>query len=56
MEKLINRRVNKGGNREESVALLAELLEAHEGDNLVFALVYNGFATEAAATKFVEAL
>ncbi|KXO90991.1 Uncharacterised protein (plasmid) [Tsukamurella tyrosinosolvens] len=49
---LIDRRVAGGANREDSQALLAELLEAHAGDNLVSALVYQGFATEKQAKKF----
>lgn len=56
MEKLIARRVNKGFNEAESAEMLAELIEAHEGDNLEFALVYNAFATAAGAAKFVASI
>ncbi|MGP5043582.1 hypothetical protein ACTXJR_06060 [Glutamicibacter ardleyensis] len=56
MEKLIARRVKTGSNEGQSAQLLAELIEAHEGDNLEYALVYNGFATEAGASKFVAQL
>ena len=56
MKKLIARRVSKGFNEAESIEILAELIEAHEGDNLEFALVYNAFATEAGASKFVAQL
>lgn len=56
MEKLIARRVSKGFNATESANMLAELIEAHEGDNLEFALVYNEFATDRGAAKFVAQL
>lgn len=56
MEKLIARRVKAGHNEGQSIQLLAELIEAHEGDNLEYALVYNSFATEAGASKFVAQL
>lgn len=49
-------RVNKGHNEAESRRLLNELRRSHSGDNLVHALVYNGFATEKQATKFVAML
>lgn len=52
-ENLLNRYVSKGGNREYGTALLAELVTRHEGNNLVTALVYWGFATEARARKVV---
>lgn len=51
---MIDRRVAGGANREESQYLLAELLEAHTGTNLVSALVYQGFATEKQAAKFAS--
>jgi hypothetical protein len=42
-QKLIDRRVAGGGNREESEKLLEDLLARHEGENLACALLYNGF-------------
>ena len=51
---LLNRYVAKGGNRDDGVILLNELIESHTGDNLVSALVYNDFATTFAATKFAQ--
>lgn len=56
MEKLIARRASKGFNAAESATMLTELIEAHEGDNLEFTLVYNEFATERGAAKFVAQL
>lgn len=56
MKKLIERRARRGHNANESQALLNELLAAHTGDNLEYALVYNDFATEAGAAKFVAQL
>lgn len=53
--KMIARRAKKGYTLADSQALLAEIIEAHEGDNLVVALVYNEFATEAQATRYAEA-
>jgi hypothetical protein len=43
IEKMIARRVRGGHNEEQSRQLLAELLEAHSGANLDYALAYNGF-------------
>ena len=51
---LIGRRVAKGNDRDGSTSLLAELLAAHSGENLVTALVYQGFASERAARSFVD--
>lgn len=56
MNKLIERRTRKGHNPEQSTALLQELIESHTGDNLEYALVYNDFATETGAQKFVAQL
>lgn len=53
---LITRRSNQGYSLAESEALLDELLQAHSGDNLAHALVYEGFATEARALKVAEVL
>lgn len=50
---MISRRVNKGFNKLESITLLAELTKSHDGDNLATALVYNEFATEKQAYKFI---
>ena len=50
--KLIARRVSKGHNAAESTAMLDDLIARHDGDNLVTALVYNGFATERTAQRF----
>lgn len=52
--KLISRRISKGHNAADSAKLLAEVIAAHSGDNLVTALVYNEFATEAQATKIAD--
>lgn len=53
---LISSRVRKGFNRFESIGKLAEALRAHEGENLVNALVYEGFATEAYARQLLKYL
>lgn len=42
-EKMIARAVRKGANEVEARAMLTELMSAHDGDNLRFALQYNGF-------------
>lgn len=52
-ESFVLRRVRKGNRRDESETLLNELLQHHDGDNLVHALVYEGFATERQAAAFV---
>ena len=52
--KLIARRTRKGHNVTDSAKMLSELTAAHTGDNLVAALVYEGFATEAQAEQFVK--
>ena len=52
MNTMITRRVSKGSSAEESQTMLAELIRNHTGDNLVSALVHNGFATERQAQKF----
>ena len=53
MNKLIERRIATGANVDESIALFNELIAAHDGDNLVFALCYNEFTTEKQAYRFV---
>lgn len=42
-DKMIARRIRLGYNEAASRALLAQLVAAHDGDNLAFALQYNGF-------------
>ncbi len=41
--KMIARRVKGGASEAQSRILLAELVAAHDGDNLAAALAYNGF-------------
>lgn len=53
---LIDRRVRKGFDVVTSVVVLNQLLVSHDGDNLVHALCYNGFATEKQATEFVKGI
>lgn len=55
MESMIATRTAKGFNAEESAALFTGITACHTGDNLVFALVYNEFADEAAATEYAAA-
>lgn len=52
----IARRARAGFNAAESAELLEELAEAHAGDNLGYALHYNGFATERGAELLAAAL
>ncbi len=50
--KMIERKVSTGHNREESIALLNDLLaQFSKIDNLASALLYNGFITKATAEK-----
>lgn len=50
--KMIERKVKTGHNREESIALLNDLLaQFSKIDNLASALLYNGFITTATAEK-----
>lgn len=49
--KAVARKVKGGGNEAEARARIGALMVAHQGDNLVHALVYEGFAGEAAAEK-----
>lgn len=53
MTKMIERRIRKGHNPAETVELFNELVTAHSGDNLAFALHYHGFATEKMAYDFI---
>lgn len=52
-EKMIERRIAGGSSYIESRALFAELCADLAGENLASALVYNGFATEAQARKYI---
>lgn len=54
LDQMVQRKVRGGATPESAWALLRDLLQtvAH-GDNLVHALVYQGFATERQAEKFV---
>jgi hypothetical protein len=51
--KLIAHRARKGANAAQSAALLEELIAAHGGWNLHYALCYQGFAGERGAEKAV---
>lgn len=52
-KKMVDRRVNKGNDREDSERLLVAIIRTHSGDNLAHSLVYNDFATEAGAYKYL---
>jgi hypothetical protein len=52
--KFIARRISKGYNPAESASLLADLIARHAGENLIHALTFNEFATEAQARKIVR--
>lgn len=54
VESMIARRGRQGHTDAVSRKVLNALLAAHDGDNLVCALVYEGFATERQAAKFAE--
>lgn len=54
--RLIEHRIRTGGNPAESAQLLHEIASSHSGDNLAFALHYNGFATQAHAEHDADAL
>lgn len=53
ISKMIERRVSKGNRLEDSQKLFAELVALHTGDSLVHALVYESYATEKQAERFV---
>ena len=53
---MVFNRVNKGYDEAQSRRLLNDLRRAHSGSNLVHALVYNGFSTQAKAEKYVVLL
>lgn len=55
-QKMIDRRVSKGYNREESTEVLNELLATLSGVNLASALAYHAFITVAAAEKMQMAV
>ena len=50
-EKLIARRVGLGFSREQSEELLAELMENHDGVNLISALAYQHYLSAYMAEK-----
>jgi hypothetical protein len=50
-EKMIDRRVSKGYNRQESIKTLDEILAAFSGVNLASALHYNAFISGSEAEK-----
>lgn len=50
-DKMIARRVGLGFNKAQSEELLAELMENHEGDNLISALAYQEFLSAYMAEK-----
>jgi hypothetical protein len=52
---MIARRVSKGYNEAQSIALLAELLRTSGRGTLAAALHYNEFASAAAAERIAEA-
>lgn len=51
IEKMVNYRVSKGHNREESIKLFSELVESFHEKNLAYALHYNQFITLAQSRK-----
>lgn len=53
-QQLIQRRVSKGYNATQSEQLLEELINTLDGYDLVYALVYEEFATEKQAYKFTD--
>ena len=53
---MLDRRTLKGFRRDESAGLFDKLVAEHTGDNLVHALVYEGFAAERTAERFVRDL
>lgn len=53
---LIRRAVKGGANPADAQTRLTRILQAHSGDNLAYALVYEGFATEAQASKYINSI
>lgn len=51
---MVERRASKGHNFDQSMELLLELCNAHSGNNLATALVYDGYATEKQASRFTQ--
>lgn len=49
-------RYTRFGNEQRGREILAELIAAHSGCNLAYALVYNGFATDRMADRMAVAL
>lgn len=56
IKKMIDRRVKKGNNREESIELLNELIRGFHPKNLGYALWYNDFCTERTCEKYAKIL
>lgn len=52
-QQMLDRRTAGGADLAKSRELLADLLRRHQGDNLVAALVHQGFATERQAEAFL---
>ncbi len=55
-DQLVANAVRKGHNAARAAARLAELLGAHDGDNLAHALSYEGYATERQAYRFIAGM
>lgn len=53
---IARRNQRRGGTAAEAAELLAELTEAHAGENLVHALTYEAFATERQARRYAAQL
>jgi hypothetical protein len=52
VNKMIARRIAKGGNAAQAPSILKELINSHDGENLVYVLCYWNFATENKAREF----
>jgi hypothetical protein len=52
---LIARRIRQGYNAKDSISLLDDIIARHDGCNLAYALVYNGFATITQANRITAA-
>lgn len=53
---MIERAIRHGLSKNIAEQILVEVLMAHESDNLAYALVYWGFATEPQAQRYVAEL
>lgn len=51
-EQMIAKKVQRGGHPVEAELFLEEIIQAHEGYNLAYALHYWGYAGEKAAHAF----